>query len=943
VHVDILLELQRIGLAFEPREGALKARCPFHDDQTPSLDVFLPEGNFKCYACQKTGDFVTLLVRVEGRARYVVESGLRARYGKAVAPISQKQVEKHHAALPNASELIRALVARGVNDESMRRFRLGADGDRITIPVPNNTGQYINIRKYLPDKDPGDKRPKMTNMRGRGGKPDIFPYSQLAYPKLVLCGGEIKAIAVAQRLNELGWGALCMTGAEGDWNTQLEFFFQGKEVYVCNDIDEAGYNATSRRCRRLSKIAKEVKAVYLPLDPLKYATGDVNDFIMIDEATATERLLEVLANAQPWSILEIDAAATRFVEDDDGEIYEVDLESVGDPGIVNKQVRCTLSISAIDEDPYNLTKKLQVVCNQDQENCTACPVFMHNTDVLEISATSPSLLAMIDTNKGLLRDILREAVGIPVCPAAQLNPIEHFKATETRAQKPLALTEHASGRVNIPAVFISDNQELLSINESYEVQATLLAHPKTQASTLLISQATPVADALDTFKLESVDSLRQFQTNGVPLKEYFAKQYDFLSKNVTRIYNRERLHAFIDLTFHSVLTVKPSMHDSPIKGCLELLIIGDSSQGKTEVSRRLSEFYQLGVKVDCKNTTVAGLIGGLEQMNGRWFAQWGILPTHDRRLVMLEELKGMPRETFSKLTETRTSGIAQIPKIKRAEARARTRLIVISNALKTNTTMSSYAYGCRAISELIKHPEDVRRFDGAVILNKDDMDPSIINQRMQHVEELYSSEDAHRLALWAWTRKLEDVVVQPEAWELCMSEAERLCSVYTDALPLFDRGTTKSKLLRWATACAARVFSTEDGIKLIVQPDHVRYIVELLEEEYKAKSHGYFDFSATHSRRVYNTDLEEMAKALAQLTPSPNAIGLLLQLQDLDAQDIMDVGGISKDEASLIVSRLVRAGALVREDRHYVKTPGMIEYLRNKQTQGEQEDDRTSY
>lgn len=941
MHVDVLLELQRVGLSFEARENALKAKCPFHDDQTPSLDIFLPDGNFKCYACQKTGDFVTLLVRVEGRARYVVESGLRARYGKEVRPINVKQIEQFHAALPNASDLLRSLASRGVNDESIRRFRLGADGDRITIPVPNNSGQYINIRKYLPDKAPGDKRPKMTNLRGRGGKPDIFPYSQLTYPKLVLCGGEIKAIAVAQRLNQHGWGALAMTGAEGDWNPALEFFFQGKEVYVCNDIDEAGHIATQRRCRRLHRIAKEVRAVYLPLDPLKFATGDVNDFIMLDDATSTERLLKLLEESQLWTAIELEAAAGVVTDlDGDVEIHNVDLEIVADAAIVNKQIRCTLSVSAIDEVAYYLPKKIQIACGQDQENCSSCPVFLHNVDQLEIGPTSSAMLAMMNTKKALLRDEIRDALGIPVCPSCQFITVDSCKAVETRAQKPLSLTEHIGSRVNIPAVFLDYDAEL---NESYEVEAIVLAHPKTQASTLLVSNAAAVADALDTFQLEDVDSLNQFQNGNVPLKEHLSKQYDFLARGVTRIYSRERLHAFIDLTFHSVLAIKPSEYDKPVKGWLELLVVGDSAQGKTEVSKGLSEFYQLGVRVDCKNATVAGLIGGLEQMNGRWFSQWGILPTHDRRLVILEEIKGMRAEIMAKLTDTRSSGVAQIPKIRRASANARTRIVAVSNVARARVTMSNYAYGCQSIPELIPNPEDVRRFDAAVILSKDDVDPSVLNQKAQYTEALYSAEDARKLVLWAWTRKVDDIIVTKEAWEMCTSEAEKLCTDYTDILPLFDRGSTRFKLLRWAAACAARVFSTDDGIKLIVKPEHVRYVVDLLEEEYRTPTHGYYAFSQTQARRVYNADLVEMAKALAQLTPSPNAIDLMLQLHDFEVQDVMDIGGVSRDEAQIVLSRLVRAGAFVREERFYVKTAGMIEYLRSLQNKGDQSNVGASY
>ena len=40
-----------------------KAKCPFHDDQTPSMSF--KEGRFKCFGCDASGDAIDLVARLK--------------------------------------------------------------------------------------------------------------------------------------------------------------------------------------------------------------------------------------------------------------------------------------------------------------------------------------------------------------------------------------------------------------------------------------------------------------------------------------------------------------------------------------------------------------------------------------------------------------------------------------------------------------------------------------------------------------------------------------------------------------------------------------------------------------------------------------------------------------------------------------------------------------
>ena len=116
-----------------------KGKCPFHNEKTPSFFVSPDRGSYYCFGCQAKGDIFTFVEEFEGldfvgslkvladRAGVVLE-----RYDRG----DKTEKERLHGILEQAiffyqkrlsedKEAIKYLHDRGVNDETIKDFRIG--------------------------------------------------------------------------------------------------------------------------------------------------------------------------------------------------------------------------------------------------------------------------------------------------------------------------------------------------------------------------------------------------------------------------------------------------------------------------------------------------------------------------------------------------------------------------------------------------------------------------------------------------------------------------------------------------------------------------------------------------------------------------------------------------------------------------------------------------
>ena len=931
--INAIAELNRANIAWESSgEDEVKLLCPFHNDNSPSFSLNTAKNLGLCHVCETKTDIIGVFAQVLRIERQLVILDFGTRYDlEDVKSINPERVEEMHVAFwEKAGPLKKELYDRGVTDSDIRKYRLGFTEGRISIPVYDEAGRVRNIRKYSPGA-PGPE--KMRNTPGYG-EMRLFMPDQLKYEILWLVGGELKAVVAARLLNPADIGVFAVTAGEGAWDNRWSKQLKNKTLYICMDVDQKGTSAAKKLAQVLKKYVTSVAIINLPLDLDKHPKGDINDYVGTEGATG-ENLVKLMDSA-------------TLLKEDEGlesaEIpIEVNLSEVQEH--VGKKMTFKGTPIAADTQPYLLPRCINISCTQDQKCCTDCSIPSHvdAAGISEVDITlnrdNPGQLLYVDSNQDREELITRKVVGIPrICKAVNI------RITDRRPVYDIRITDNVDNTVGHIAAFVTGDKLELNVPHLFHAQST--PSPKDNKLVLLAEDAHPTQDGLDQFELTTEDKANlqifqpaQWSVEGITNK--LDEVYEDFEANITHIYYRKPLHIVMDLVFHSPLYMNFGSRE--ISGWLDVLVIGDSAQGKSETAQRLCEFYGLGARADCKNATRAGLVGSVKMMGKRWFISWGLIPANDRRLVVLEEAKGLDKKEIAQMTDMRSRGIAELTKVETSQANARTRLLWLSNPRKGE--MSTFNYGIESMLDVIGAPEDVRRFDLALVVHKDEVNADEIASFIKHgkeVEHRFTADLCRRLVLFAWTRKADQIYFSPAVTTECINASVRLSNMFDHAIPLIDPGTVRFKLARIAAAVAARTFSIE-GENIVVLTCHIQWAEEFLVEIYSNPYHGYLEWSKVKKDAIRIKDSQAVVKWIRTLQyPAAFVEGCLAQ-DEITRDDLEDLCEMDREQARMAVSFLVRYRCLQREYRVYVKNPEFITLLKGMEDVPEKNDIKSLY
>jgi P4 family phage/plasmid primase-like protien len=251
IRQEIPIEKVARWLGIEVLSG--KAKCPFHNDQTPSMSF--KEGRFKCFGCDASGDAIDLVARLKNLSTTeAAQSIMEAFHIHNSAPVQKKSAAMNYApiseyidqcigafAVAPAAQMY--LQRRGFTGESMMEFRLGFDPKRNAIVIPYGTkAEYYTARSIT------DKRFFKPRTEDAGPEPLFYEESLDQDAPVFVVESAFCALSIMQEGGRAV--ATCGTGTR-----KLIDALKAREnvppVIVCMDRDSAGDEAAGKLCTQL--------------------------------------------------------------------------------------------------------------------------------------------------------------------------------------------------------------------------------------------------------------------------------------------------------------------------------------------------------------------------------------------------------------------------------------------------------------------------------------------------------------------------------------------------------------------------------------------------------------------------------------------------------------------------------------------------------------------
>lgn len=952
------------------RGSELKAECPYgqlHEssvDKTPSLTVNVDRGVFYCQTCHSKGNVHTLhkyLYNLTNEAAWFeLGDGLKIERPNSSKParpdIDMELVSIYHRALMDLTGPIRDILRdkRGYTDETLVRHQLGWDGERVTIPVYDEFNTLVNFRRYKWNStDDQWKLLNYTDELGNAyGEVRIFGIDNLINEDVdyvIWCEGETDRIINEQ----YGFPTACPTSGAGAWKPEwVRYFRNKKRVYIFQDNDEAGRNATVKICSKLSRTT-EVYTVNWPEGfPQK---GDITDFYVQAKQTK-EDFQELLDGATRYKDPLGDSSLAE-----EAEAKDVHLSESSSAALYGKRLQIPIMLSGKDSTPFVVPSKIKAYCGDaaDSEkaicrNCNMCALGGEMNR--ELKAIDKDLMKLIKVTEFQQQQTIADIMGInKKCHDYEITIEEYMNIEELRM---IPKAEASFGFSKVTEYVVRNGYYIgpsIKANKRYTMVGYMYPDPQTQYANYMFDKAYPEKDMISDFEVtdETYEALKIFQrAPGQSVEDKMNEIHTDLERNVTYVWERRDVAIAVDLIYHTALHFY-FQNQFVKRGWGELLIIGDSGQAKSTLVERLMGHYKLGELHSGESSRRTGLVYSIQQNNKRWFLVWGAFPLNDGGLITLDELSGVSEDDLAVMSDVRSSGIAKSTGVITAETTARTRAIYISNP-RNGRPLNTETHGINAVLKLFGKTEDVRRLDMAMAVASGDVDPEIVNKAIDDMPATlhrYDSDICNLRVLWAWSRTPDNIKISEEATTAILKHATIMGRKYSSKVPIVEAADQRIKIARLAVACAALMFSTPDGHTLEVETEHVDYVVNFMDRIYSSKSLGYDKLSALDKVQSDSSDknINELVDKflLLPVVDHNELVDILYGLPYFSRNSLEDYTGLPRDELKTVLKYLTNHHLVERVRADYRRFPlgtELLEYLRaNRISKKQIEEARKDY
>jgi hypothetical protein len=485
------------------------------------------------------------------------------------------------------------------------------------------------------------------------------------------------------------------------------------------------------------------------------------------------------------------------------------------------------------------------------------------------------------------------------CKSIGSEPASYVNVQQLMFQESASFTDGLDDASYEPryGIYLYEETRLIP-TVKYNFQACRVTDPRTQQNYYVIKQAEPVTSAVGECSQNVVDYFKACAKGCSTAKELIELHYRKWESAVG-IEGRPDLFGALLLTYASVTEIP--WKGGIIKGWLDTMVIGDTRTGKSQMAQRFVKRLQMGSYINGENAKRTGVIGGVQRNGDSWIITWGAIPMNDKGLLVIDEASGLEVEDIKELSATRSSGAVTINKIAKGEARARTRLIWLSNPRSGKNIEDFYWKGYGAFVEYIPVVEDQARYDLVLSAAREDVG------ELQGLRQEFVDESKYKnLFSFSWTVERDDIVISKETQAEVTQVVKELASKY-DGGPLVVGVAVHEKLLRLSCAFATLCGSIT-GKRLVVQPQHVQYAREFLEETLNKPTMDYKSYIEESKRaareKAHNIDF---VKGLVTQYP---AIRVLLSAQRFKGNQVQEILGVDRTEASKIISELLTRGLM---------------------------------
>ena len=868
--------LYDLFLNFEKRtENQLYACCPFHKEKTPSFTVNEETGEWYCHAGCGGGAEKEFIAKYYDVSNEVAKYALSyySQHGSMPFP-TEEQIESWHKNLCNMPREIEAMSEYGWTKQIVDDLHIGFYDDRIIIPIKSRTGYWVNARRYLPvhRRNSDSHNAKCLNIRKLGQK-RYYPYEAFDEDKIYVVEGEKDCIAARAQ----GFNAVTSTGGSAIPSEEI-YLFKNKDVVLMLDTDSVGKRNVKNYVTLLKGVARSIQIVDLPV---KDFADYYREYKNVDIEQYTRDYAEVQQAEESVEATDITLVRSEFTEN------------------LNTWVKLNkMSVSGVEPKIYTVPTKLKVVC-KNAACSKPCPLaFSNSSDAAQYVDVDPrQMLQFIDSADSAQDTFLRKLYG---CRSITAEPVDYINCQKVIFQESASFIdglEESSFESRYGIYMYTDFR--LNATLKYNFEACRVTDPRTQKNYYMIRSAENLGMLRPVVNEDNFEKFRKVARESSNFQELISTYYNEWMPALA-IEGRPDLFGALILTYCSVTEIP--WQAGIIKGWLDTMVIGDTRTGKSQMAQRLVKTLGMGGYINGENARRTGVIGGVQRFGDSWVITWGAIPMNDRGLLIIDEASGLEVDDIKDLSSTRSSGAVTLNKIVKGEARARTRLIWLSNPRSGRNLADFYWKGYGAFQEFIPVAEDQARYDLVLTAAREDIDvldgiDSEVQPKVEPWIDLFNA---------AWGLPAEDIIF-PQGFKAKVREVSHRINDEYGGGPLIVGVAVHEKLLRICCAVAVLCGEIYEG-KLYVSEKHLEWAYEFLKMTLEKKSFAYADY-IREFKRAQSKKAENISFIRGLLSVHP-ALRILLSSSSFKGFQFQEILGIDRTDSAKIMSDLITRGLL---------------------------------